>query len=414
CFVAEGDGIFTPAPQPTPKPTLKPTLKPTPQPARATAVPTAEPEEDPEESVEAVPVATPKTVASSNLLSIQVRSPVLTSAASPVARREVEVARTATPLKTPAITPTPAKIPTPVSTRAATVVPTKAATPMLTKIATPVPLRKAKGRSVAVAQATRNPTPAPRQTAAARSWTWKREPKSTGSSIQTSGYSLSFGSRDRDQLSRLMFSLPIGWGKPYDVKPAFKPDASYLDSRNIDMSVFTGLGVEYRFWRWLRLFADWNVHQHQTLAADTKSPAVAVDVPGQTSLIADQKIFYVMETHGFRLGGRLGLPLGRYEPWVGGGYGVYAWNAEYRDNPRTTTYGDDHGTEWGWTGQVGLDINFIWGGALFRVTPFGELGSPVVYPTVGDIAGTGSDWHDNQGTAIMVPRRLGIMFSLGY
>ena len=47
-------------------------------------------------------------------------------------------------------------------------------------------------------------------------------------------------------------------------------------------------------------------------------------------------------------------------------------------------------------------------------TPFFEYGAPVVYPTVQDIAGLGVSWHDNQGTAVMVPRRLGMKFGLGF
>jgi len=64
--------------------------------------------------------------------------------------------------------------------------------------------------------------------------------------------------------------------------------------------------------------------------------------------------------------------------------------------------------------MAGIDFNVRAGAVIFMFTPFAEYGAPVVHPTVQDIAGLGVTWHDNQGTAVMVPRRLGLMIGLGF
>jgi hypothetical protein len=38
----------------------------------------------------------------------------------------------------------------------------------------------------------------------------------------------------------------------------------------------------------------------------------------------------------------------------------------------------------------------------------------VVYPRIVDIAGTGDTWKDDQGTAVVVPRRFGVTFGIGW
>jgi hypothetical protein len=122
-----------------------------------------------------------------------------------------------------------------------------------------------------------------------------------------------------------------------------------------------------------------------------------------------------MGTHGFRAGLKLGIPVGGWmEPWVGGGAGLYLWKAEYRDEKGYYSYGSDQGAEFGWTALAGIDFNVRAGAVIFMFTPFFEYGAPVVYPTVQDIAGLGVTWHDSQGTAVMVPRRLGMKFGLGF
>jgi hypothetical protein len=122
-----------------------------------------------------------------------------------------------------------------------------------------------------------------------------------------------------------------------------------------------------------------------------------------------------MDTHGFRLGAKLGWPMTLWlEPWIGGGAGAYFWTLEYKDRENTVSYGLDRGKLFGLTGLAGIDFNFNVGGILLRVTPFGEIGAPVAHAVIRDIAGTGEDWHDHHGTAVMVPRRLGLMLGVGY
>jgi len=211
--------------------------------------------------------------------------------------------------------------------------------------------------------------------------------------------------------------MPVGGGKPYNVRPAFRPDTGIPIERRIEEAGFMGLELELRPFSFWRLTADWQYGTHATKATD-----LYMGFPVDTTLPPNLPIafldasstYYTMDTHAFRLGMKFSVPLPMIEPWVGGTMGLYAWHADYRDKAKTISYGEASGTAFGLTAAGGIDFKIRAGQGFFILTPFYEYGSPIVNPEIKDIAGLGVDWKDRLGTPVIIPSRFGLKLGWGF
>ncbi len=211
--------------------------------------------------------------------------------------------------------------------------------------------------------------------------------------------------------------MPVGGGKPYNVRPAFRPDTLIPIERRIEEAGFMGLELEARVFSFWRLTGDWHYFTHATKATDlfmgfpvdtTLPPAAPI------AFIDASSTYYTMDTHAFRLGMKFSVPLPMIEPWVGGTMGLYAWHADYRDKAKSVSYGEASGTAFGLTAAGGIDFKIRAGQGFFILTPFYEYGAPIVNPEIKDIAGLGVDWKDKLGTPVAIPSRFGLKLGWGF
>ena len=403
---------------PTPKPTLKPTEIPTEEPTEApTEVPTEIPTKVPTKAPTPKPTLKPTEVPT--VEPTEEPTEVLTAAPTKAPTPKPTLRPTELPTEEP--TEEPTEIPTAVPTK----VPTKAPT------STPVPTRAPTARPAPVYVPSPVPTVAPsvgrghrrekhsEPIGRARDEREARRSSGAGQIIFDTRQAVvsSLPSRDPQMLPSAWIYMPLGTGKNLgSVKPAFKPDASSADIRNIESSAFLGLGLEVRLPApWLRVSGDWVYFTHRTKAADQNKVASKVDMPAPGTVVFDESdVYYQVNTHAFRLGLKASLPNRFIEPWINGTLGMYVWSAEYLDGTREWTYNGDSGVAFGGTVGTGVDFHFAMAHSVLTLTPFLEWGAPVVKPHVIDVAALGQSWDDTYGTPVAPQSRFGLQLAIGY
>jgi len=149
-----------------------------------------------------------------------------------------------------------------------------------------------------------------------------------------------------------------------------------------------GLSVDYNVNPSLRIFLDGNFYTYRKQVGiegqESSSFWVFEMNDYATNLISfnDDAYFY-MQTTGFRLGVKYGFQKYNFRPWVGTGFGFYAWKADYAIADRSESWGSDNGTATGVTFLFGLD--YILGRESKNpmiITFFGDLASPVANPII--------------------------------
>ncbi len=336
----------------------------------------------------------------------------------------------ATPVPPTPVPPSPTTVPTAVPP---TSVPTFLPTPLpMTQVPTAVPTR------------TRVPTPVPVLKPASRG-TKVLFAKPKGSLVQSNSFSLAPGGRGdpparsapyygahlsspyvfQDPVERKprepgepsigMVRLGFGWGAGGPIRPAFHPLDESAD-RNVESADLYGVGVEFRSWlKFMRFFFDWSGHSMATLAAKGNQRAAAEYLGDGTQVVFPSDLEYRVTNQALRLGLKLGLPMGRFEPWIGGAVGTYFWHADYEDTGHTLTYGEDNGMALGANAMLGVDYFLLLGTSFdLIVTPFLDWGAPAIYPKIQDLAGFGADWKDEAGTPVMAPWRFGVSMGIGF
>ena len=117
-------------------------------------------------------------------------------------------------------------------------------------------------------------------------------------------------------------------------------------------------------------------------------------------------VHFDMQTTGIRLGGKFVMSNNNIRPWVGAGFGLYKWTANYYNGDKSKSYGKDDGYATGLTFQLGIDLELMTG---IVVTPFIDLASPIAtYKMTGLFY---PQWDIRYASHIMGTNRFGLSFT---
>ncbi len=200
-------------------------------------------------------------------------------------------------------------------------------------------------------------------------------------------------------------ALPFGEHFPTALTPG---DASYqVDAP--DTSWALGIVGEYRIAPALRVFLDGGRYTESVQVAKAGQPSGSFWVYEQTGYTThtmapfDKNVRYYMDTTALRLGASYVIPFGSLEAWGGATVGVYAWQATYGTDNRSSKWGQTSGTATGFTLIAGIDAPLSEFGSIGL---FFDFASPVADGQIKDLFKTGWTWTVSQH--VMGPYRFGV------
>lgn len=201
-------------------------------------------------------------------------------------------------------------------------------------------------------------------------------------------------------------ALPTGEHFSTAISPK---DAAYQVNEP-DRSWSFGLVVDYAVSPTLAVFLDGGLYAQSVQVAKKDGYGTSFWVYEQTGYTThdvgpfDQDVRYYMDTTALRIGGRWVLPLGSLRAWLGGTFGVYAWQATYGTNDRSGRWGHASGKVTGFTIMMGTDLPL---GESVTAGLFADLASPAAEIEMKDLFRDGWTWTDH-GHHVMGPYRFGI------
>jgi len=206
-----------------------------------------------------------------------------------------------------------------------------------------------------------------------------------------------------------------GFGMSGRVTTALLPTSGddYGDMNPIERPYGFGLSVDYKISPSMRLFLDGNfsTYRKQVGVKDEYSTSFWVyemtDYESQIIGPFTDDAYFYMNTTGMRLGVKYDLPRKGFRPWLGAGFGIYSWKADYATADQTQSWGSDSGTASGLTFLLGVDL-FV--GQNSMITLFGDFTSPVANPVINDLFQAGWTWDNVGGNHVMGPYRFGVSF----
>ena len=211
--------------------------------------------------------------------------------------------------------------------------------------------------------------------------------------------------------------LPLG-----TVNTPIVPDGSGSsgDFDPYDLSWGVGLSLEYRVTPEISLFLDGNHYSYRKLVAEQGGYGTGFwvyEMTGYSSFLVgpfSDDAHFTMDSTGFRLGAKLGMPMGVLRPWIGAAVGFWYWSAGFFTADRTGTWGSGaEGYVWGYSLLGGLDWTLEMSpGNPVIVTLFADLMSPAVFPVITNLFQPGWTWDNAGGNSIMGPYRIGIGFAM--
>jgi hypothetical protein len=189
----------------------------------------------------------------------------------------------------------------------------------------------------------------------------------------------------------------------------------YADMNPIERPFGISIAIDYRIAPNMRLFFDGNVSTYRKqvgVAGQYSSSFWVYEMTGYESHVigpfTDDAFFY-MDTTAMRLGIKYDLRTAGARPWMGVGYGIYSWKAEYATADRTGTWGSDDDLAYGATFLLGVDLPI---GDTSLITVFGDFTSPVANEFIEDLFHDGWTWENSGGSHVMGPYRFGV--SIGF
>lgn len=208
-----------------------------------------------------------------------------------------------------------------------------------------------------------------------------------------------------------------GFGMSGRVTTALLPEGGddYADMNPIERPFGFGLSIDYKLAPNMRLFLDGNVTTYRKqvgIEGEYSTSFWVYEMTGYESHIIGpftDDAYYYMDTTGMRLGLKYDFPAKGFRPWVGAGFGIYSWKADYATADHSASWGSDSGTVAGATFLCGVDF-FIGSGSM--ITIFGDFTSPVANPVIEDLFQDGWTWDNSGGSHVMGPYRFGISFGL--
>jgi len=127
----------------------------------------------------------------------------------------------------------------------------------------------------------------------------------------------------------------------------------------------------------------------------------------------DMDTYYYMDTTAIRFGARYVFSEEKLQPWVGAGFGFYAWQATIGNRKEGLKYGDpDSGLSIGYSFLAGID--FVFGDISLRV--YVDYGSAVANPRISGLIKNNPDavFENTGGEHVTGPLKTGLAFGIKY
>ncbi len=191
----------------------------------------------------------------------------------------------------------------------------------------------------------------------------------------------------------------------------YQPGGAHIvPSQPYDLAYSFGIGMDYKLLPSFALFIDGGFSSWKKLIAEKNGYSAGAWIWEQSGY-EDARIgpfpmdtYYYMDATSLRAGARYIPSKGKIEPWIGVGYGVYAWQATIGNRKEEKKYGQNSGLVGGLTFLGGVDLNFK--DFIFRI--FGEAASPVANPKIENLFQKGWTFENTGGEHILGPYRFGI------
>lgn len=194
---------------------------------------------------------------------------------------------------------------------------------------------------------------------------------------------------------------------------------SFLKGQGHDVTSYgLGLTIDFPVSKNFNIFFDGNTYNYNILLGKQGTDAHSTWADEQMVTHWDEPdaphinyvhnlptdVYFDMQATGFRIGGKYLLFNGKkIRPWVGAGFGFYAWEANYCNKKKDKTYGNDKGYATGISMLAGVNFELFDG---LTLTPFIDLGSPVA---TYKIEGLFYDqWDIEYNAHIMGTNRIGL------
>ena len=181
-----------------------------------------------------------------------------------------------------------------------------------------------------------------------------------------------------------------------------------------------GVMIQGRITDNFSLFFDMNAYDYNILVAKKGADVQTVwtveemathwDEPGAPQIPyvhnLPTDVHFDMQATGFRLGGKYIVGKSRIRPWIGAAFGYYHWIANYYNENKTKSYGEDNGYVTIATFLLGIDLELLPG---VIITPFVDVASPVAtYKMEGLFY---PQWDIEYNSHIMGTNRFGLTLS---
>jgi len=193
---------------------------------------------------------------------------------------------------------------------------------------------------------------------------------------------------------------------------------SFLSSQgHTTKSLGFGVILQYKLSKNFSLFLDGNMYNYNILigkqgsdvqtAWTVEEMATHWDEPGAPQIQyvhnLPTDVYFDMVATGFRIGGKYYLSSKSIRPWVGAGFGYYAWEANYCNKGKDKSYGKDSGNVSGLTYLVGVDFVLAPG---LTLAPFLDMTSPVAHYKINGLFYP--QWDIDYDSPIMAAYRIGV------
>jgi hypothetical protein len=178
-----------------------------------------------------------------------------------------------------------------------------------------------------------------------------------------------------------------------------------------------GIIFQYKLSKNFSLFLDGNMYNYNVLigkqgtdvqtAWTVEESATHWDEPGAPQIQyvhnLPTDVYFDMVATGFRLGGKYYLSSKGIRPWVGAGFGYYAWEVNYCTKSKDKSYGKDSGNVSGLTYLAGVDFVLAPG---LTLAPFLDMTSPVANYKIKGLFYP--QWNIEYSSPIMSAYRIGL------
>ena len=181
-----------------------------------------------------------------------------------------------------------------------------------------------------------------------------------------------------------------------------------------------GIAIDYRIMDFLGIFLDGGSNSWKLLLANKDGDAYGqwvYEATGYDSAVVksfEMDTYYYMDTVVLRTGARYIASKGLFQPWVGAGIGMYAWQATIGNRQEQKKIGNiSSGMSIGYSFLGGTDLVF----KDFVIRLYIDYGSALAYPKISGLLKSPYDsavFEPTMGEHATGPYKIGLAFGVKY